>query len=131
MTAKKFRHIYRVLLTTALILTALGVMGACAAICLSGSFTPEKVAAALRLLVIPVVITGFLLLGGCLLKDSSPHTAPGVTPTRARPIPCLTWLRLGFGLMMLGLTVYGLLSGGTADVLAKAANICAECIGYG
>ena len=31
----------------------------------------------------------------------------------------------------LGLLVYGFVSGGTADVLTKAVNICTECIGLG
>ena len=31
----------------------------------------------------------------------------------------------------LGLLVYGFVAGGTADVLAKAVNICTECIGLG
>lgn len=37
------------------------------------------------------------------------------------------------GLLILGLVVlvYGLLAGGTADVLTKAVNICTECIGLG
>ncbi|MBP3451179.1 MAG: thioredoxin [Agathobacter sp.] len=29
------------------------------------------------------------------------------------------------------LVVYGFLNGGTVDVLAKAINICTECIGLG
>ena len=33
--------------------------------------------------------------------------------------------------LALALTAAGVLSGGTRDVLAKAINICSECIGLG
>ena len=31
----------------------------------------------------------------------------------------------------LGILIYGIFAGGTADVLAKAAAICTECVGLG
>ena len=34
-------------------------------------------------------------------------------------------------LVALGMLLYGLFSGGAADVLTKAVNICSECIGLG
>lgn len=40
-------------------------------------------------------------------------------------------LRCALLLVALGLAVFGFLSGGTADVLTKAVNICTECIGLG
>ena len=43
----------------------------------------------------------------------------------------LLWLRLGLLCIGLGLLVYGFLTGGTADVLTKAINICTECVGLG
>lgn len=40
-------------------------------------------------------------------------------------------LRLVFFVLGIGLVIYGAYSGGIADVLAKAINICTECIGLG
>ena len=40
-------------------------------------------------------------------------------------------LRLCIFCVALGLMVYGLFSGGTAEVLTKAVNICTECVGLG
>ena len=123
------KRICRLSLTVMLLFTALCCIVACVLIRRSGSFTPEKVSAALRLLAIPVGLTGLLVLTGFFLEDGTPDPTPAETPTRETPVPFLPWIRLCFGILVLGLTIYGLLSGGTADVLAKAANICSECIG--
>lgn len=53
-----------------------------------------------------------------------------VQPTHKRE-SWLLWLRLGFLCIGLGLLIYGFLTGGTADVLTKAINICTECVGLG
>ncbi|MBQ7330725.1 MAG: thioredoxin [Oscillospiraceae bacterium] len=44
----------------------------------------------------------------------------------AVPILRVALLVIGIGVLM-----YGFLSGGTADVLTKAINICTECVGLG
>ena len=43
------------------------------------------------------------------------------------PLVCKTALIV----LAVGLLVYGFISGGTADVLTKAKNICTECVGLG
>ncbi len=43
----------------------------------------------------------------------------------------LLWIRIALLVLAVGCTVYGLLAGGTVDVLTKAINICTECIGLG
>ncbi len=43
----------------------------------------------------------------------------------------LNCLRLALLVLALGLILAGVLNGGLRDVLAKAANICTECIGLG
>ena len=43
----------------------------------------------------------------------------------------LLWLRLGLLCIGLSLLLYGFFTGGTADVLTKAINICTECVGLG
>ncbi len=51
------------------------------------------------------------------------------------PVPehdsTVTILRLTLLILGVGILAYGFLAGGTADVLAKAVNICTECIGLG
>lgn len=61
------------------------------------------------------------------------RTAPAaakVTPVPKKHYGC-TAMRGVLLAAALGLLVYGFFSGGTADVLAKAVNICTECIGLG
>lgn len=43
----------------------------------------------------------------------------------------MLWLRLGLLCIGLSLLLYGFFTGGTADVLTKAINICTECVGLG
>lgn len=55
------------------------------------------------------------------------------TPAAASKKACcspmaLRWVILGAAVILL---VYGFISGGTADVLTKAVNICTECVGLG
>ena len=44
---------------------------------------------------------------------------------------CISPYRNGILVASIILIVYGFLCGGTVDVLAKAINICTECIGLG
>jgi len=41
------------------------------------------------------------------------------------------WLRLTLGMLALALIIWGIANRGWWDVLAKAINICTECIGLG
>lgn len=43
----------------------------------------------------------------------------------------MVFLRCAVLLIALGLLIYGFITGGVADVLTKAVNICTECIGLG
>ena len=64
-----------------------------------------------------------------LLKElpalADPHTPP------AKATPSLLLPRLVFLAAAIALLVYGFFTGGTADVLVKAINICTECVGLG
>ncbi|MBE5939024.1 MAG: thioredoxin [Lachnospiraceae bacterium] len=40
-------------------------------------------------------------------------------------------LRISLLVIGLALLIFGFISGGTADVITKAINICTECIGLG
>ena len=65
-----------------------------------------------------------------LLKQAdAPRTAPVEAPKKAALSPVL--LRWAFLAVAVGILVYGYVSGGTADVLTKAINICTECVGLG
>ena len=109
-------------------------MAACLVVLFSGSFTSEKVSAALQVLAIPLSITAILALAGLLLRPLLPRESQQNRPVAPAAVKSLSrpgWLQLVLGLALLVFLVYGLVSGGTADVLAKAANICSECIGLG
>ena len=64
------------------------------------------------------------------LLKSAPATAK-ITPAAPRQHWGTAALRCGLLVAALALLVYGFLSGGTADVLTKAVNICTECVGLG
>ena len=64
-----------------------------------------------------------------LLKNAP--AAAKITPPPAKQRRGKNWLRIILLAAALTLLLYGFLTGGTADVLAKAANICTECIGLG
>lgn len=66
-----------------------------------------------------------------LLKSANAPRVSPVAPTRHqhRFSPALVqWMLLAVAVAIL---VYGYISGGTADVLTKAINICTECVGLG
>ena len=62
-----------------------------------------------------------------ILKDAPAKT---INESSAK---CNTLIYIKIILTVIGLAIllYGLFSGGTADVLTKAINICTECIGLG
>lgn len=57
-------------------------------------------------------------------------TAQG-TKTEKKPGTLLLVIRIAIVAVAISVTLYGYFSGGTADVLTKAVNICTECIGLG
>ncbi len=52
-------------------------------------------------------------------------------PQKAEKKPAIRWVQAAFVTVGAILLIGGLLTGGTADVLTKAINICTECIGLG
>ena len=60
---------------------------------------------------------------GCTMKQS-----PASVNTPNKALHIARWAFLGAGIVIL---VFGFLTGGTADVLTKAVNLCTECIGLG
>ena len=64
-----------------------------------------------------------------LLKNAP--AAAKIAPPPAKPRRGKNLLRIAVLAAALTLLLYGFFTGGTADVLTKAANICTECIGLG
>lgn len=62
-----------------------------------------------------------------LLKQCPKKDAPQIAP---KPNHCAK-VRYALLLVAVSLALFGFFSGGTADVLTKAVNICTECIGLG
>ena len=62
-----------------------------------------------------------------LIKDAQ-NKEPIQTSADHKP---LIYVKISAIVLCVGIIIYGLFSGGTADVLTKAINICTECIGLG
>ena len=54
-----------------------------------------------------------------------------ITPVEKKKFPWAIPSRLVLLFVAVGLILLGFLTGGTADVLTKAVNICTECVGLG
>lgn len=65
------------------------------------------------------------------ILKSLPASSSEPTAVTAPQDKHLLWIRIALLVLAVGCTVYGLLAGGTVDVLTKAINICTECIGLG
>lgn len=70
-----------------------------------------------------------------LTKEEITLTRQALKEASTEPAPkkegWLLWVRLGLLCLGLFLLCYGFFTGGTADVLTKAINICTECVGLG
>lgn len=67
------------------------------------------------------------IMAECELLKTVPKAASENAPAK-KPLLWLRWALLG---VAVAIFVYGLLAGGTVDVLTKAVNICTECVGLG
>ncbi len=68
-----------------------------------------------------------------LLKQATAQGCPAPAPAEQAPAPAkyLPILKASVLVLAVGLLLFGLLTGGTVDVLTKAVNICTECVGLG
>lgn len=99
--------------------------------------TGSMVAAVLRLLICLAIPFIYSIFAAYFCKKSVAAECALLkeVPKREAPAPAgkakLPWLRWGLLAVALVIFAYGLLAGGTADVLTKAINICTECVGLG
>lgn len=102
-------------------------------------FSWEAVASAYLSIRLPVRLCLGLAAGSCLLHRLLPpvQQLPSHRPASEKPKHPHTGAVPGSavrGLLLvlaLGMLAYGFATGGAADVLTKAANICTECVGLG
>lgn len=138
-TYRRFRSILGWLTTGVYLATGLCLIAACLRISRLGPhpFTPETVRAAFRPIRFLPALCLALSAAGLILDAFLPQAAPkGTRDARRSPdpngaqksvrLPRLVLLGLALVLLILGVA-----GEGVAGVIAKAANICSECVGLG
>lgn len=138
----KGKEAYRFALAALCVALAAWLCGSALILCAEGSarreadplaaiYTPEAVAARL-------VPAGIMALAIAVLAVLAARAGAGkrVVPrdriaVRRQPKPARAWMQAAAIAIAALLIVLGALCGGAGDVLAKAANICTECIGLG
>ena len=143
-TKMRILRIYSILLGVVIVIAAICLMAGCLSIYNSGDqpYSREIVAETFSKIAIPVFLCiGMIVLGFVLNFLLSPVDEKKEKKTvsinkelseadllEAKRIRISRYCILGVAVLFL---VYGLATGGIADVLAKAINICTECIGLG
>lgn len=143
-TKMRILRVYSILLGVVIVIAALCLMAGCLSIYNSGRqpYSPEIVAQTFSKISIPVFLCiGMIILGFVLnfllspVDEKKEKKVANITKElseadilEAKRIKVTRYCILGIAILFL---VYGLATGGIADVLAKAINICTECIGLG
>ncbi len=144
----RFWRIYRIVVAISIGIAAICLMVSCVAIYLSGDhpFSREVVAEAFGPISIPVYLCLALIVVGFILhffmesgenqkptKKINRTTEPDEASVAAEQAEAKKLLvtRGVIGAVAICFFIYGLCTGGVADVLTKAINICTECIGLG
>ena len=143
-TKMRILRVYSILLGVVIVIAALCLMAGCLSIYNSGDqpYSPEIVAQTFSKISIPVFLCiGMIILGFVLnfllspVDEKKEKKVANITKElseadilEAKRIKVTRYCILGVAILFL---VYGLATGGIADVLAKAINICTECIGLG
>ena len=125
---------FRIFLSGLILLSGLCLMAACLGICLSGDqpFTPESVAAAFDAISLPLFLCCGAIAAAFVLRIPAPKSGASRPVSMAKTSrPRMTLLRNVVLAASILLLILGICTGGTADVLTKAVNICTECVGLG
>ena len=134
---QQFRRWLGIVTGISIIAAALCLMGGCGYLFLSpGGFTRERVAAVFSVISLPVYLALGLAVPGVCLELFQPRKREGRrAPCHATALSSGSRSAPAFRLALLAaavcLLVWGFVTGGAADVLTKAINICTECIGLG
>lgn len=143
-TKMRILRVYSILLGVVIVIAALCLMAGCLIIYNSGHqpYSPEIVAQTFSKISIPVFLCIAMIILGFVLNfllspvdEKKEKKVANITKElseadilEAKRIKVTRYCILGVAILFL---VYGLATGGIADVLAKAINICTECIGLG
>ncbi len=143
-TRIRFLRIYGILLGIVIVIAGICLMAGCLSIYNSGDrpYSREIVAEVFSKIAVPVYLCLAMTILGFVLdailspeKETPKAKKAHVSKDAELPNPDDTKkLRLTRSIIfVIGafFLVYGLMTGGIADVLAKAINICTECIGLG
>lgn len=141
LSAGQLRKRYGIALSFILVITGICLMAACLQIYQGGDgvFSREIVAEHFAGIAIPVYLCLAMIVLGFVLEFFLPaekkkaaakrnHTSSQEQTPQKQEFFWLRWIILVAAAVIL---VYGFMTGGTADVLTKAINICTECIGLG
>ena len=136
----RFKRIYGIILSISIILAGISLIAGCIYIYSSGEqpYSREIVGEVFSKISFPVyaclvLILGSIVLGSIFPEDASKKQIKTIEKRIKRSAPRKKQIILR-GIILtagIGLLLLGFFSGGTADVLTKAVNICTECIGLG
>ena len=141
-TLIRIRRIYSILLSVVIIVAGLCLIAGCITIYFSGEqpFSREVVAETFSGIAIWIYLSLGMTALSILLEIVLLFVKEEKVPLKDKTnFPKYiggnnkkeTLLRLTILFLAVFFVVYGLITGGTADVLTKAINICTECIGLG
>ena len=126
----RFRSVYRLITGAAILLPGICLLGQLLRI--APDFSREAVSAALKPIILLALPAVLLCLAAPLLGIAGGKTIlpaqPGPMPKEKAPGKAARLILFALTAVFLAL---GVLNGGMRDVLAKAINICTECIGLG
>ena len=130
MKKDRIKRLYGIAMAAMVVLCGGLLCVQCVRLCASGQpFSRDAVAACFSPIALPVFLCAAMVPLGFLLPGSARNGKgtgkPAVLSSGKNPLRTLL-LTLG-----LSMGLWGILTGGTEDVLTKAINICTECVGLG
>ncbi len=133
MKKKNFAQIYGYVTAGVLAIAAICLVVQCIGVYRTGSFTPEKAAAALSAIGFVLWPALLLSLGSIPVSLFAPRVKDKSQCPKPTPLPKALpgWVRYAMLGAAIALTAFGYFAGGWEDVLTKAVNICTECVGLG
>lgn len=134
------RSIYKILLSISIFVTSICLITGCIYIYVSGDgYTRQIVSNTFSKINIPIYLCLFLIIGDIIWELFSPSeikkqkcfykkSNDNIPSTTSKNVKIIRLVLLSVAITIL---IFGFVTGGYADVLTKAVNICTECIGLG